>query len=110
MAGKQTRLDSTLTTDSGIWAPTLRYEDDTFWIFTTLVHDDKPQDDASRWDNVRSSSAFLPGKRRALLNKARCRSSSTPRTLLTHSRGPRQHTMISRGMILRHSGRMGRFM
>lgn len=46
-------MDWGLTAGSGIWAPTLRYEDDTFWIFTTLVDDEKEDADASRWDNVR---------------------------------------------------------
>ncbi len=38
--------------NSGIWAPSLRYNNKTFWLVTTLVDDDKPQADASRWDNV----------------------------------------------------------
>jgi beta-xylosidase len=38
--------------NSGIWAPALRFHDDTFWLVTTLVDDDRPQEDFSRWDNV----------------------------------------------------------
>ncbi|KAK1640103.1 glycosyl hydrolase [Colletotrichum phormii] len=41
-----------LTELSGIWAPTLRYHDDTFWLVTTLVDDDRDAADASRWDNI----------------------------------------------------------
>ncbi|KAG8157623.1 hypothetical protein KVR01_012665 [Diaporthe batatas] len=37
---------------AGIWAPTLRYRDDTFWLVTTLVEDDRAADDATRWDNI----------------------------------------------------------
>lgn len=43
---------------SGIWAPTLRYHDDTFWLVTTLVEDDRLADDATRWDNVGSLAVF----------------------------------------------------
>ncbi|KEZ38838.1 hypothetical protein SAPIO_CDS10883 [Scedosporium apiospermum] len=46
------RLAETNRSTSGIWAPTLRYHDDAFWLFTTLVDDDRPQEDASRWDNI----------------------------------------------------------
>ncbi|KAI0477346.1 glycosyl hydrolase [Xylariaceae sp. FL0804] len=38
--------------NSGIWAPTIRYHDGTFWVVTTLVDDDRAEDDPSRWDNV----------------------------------------------------------
>ncbi|POS79189.1 beta-xylosidase [Diaporthe helianthi] len=37
---------------AGIWAPTLRYRDDTFWLVTTLVEDDRAADDVTRWDNI----------------------------------------------------------
>lgn len=37
---------------SGIWAPTLRYHEGDFWLVTTLVDDELPQDDFSRWTNV----------------------------------------------------------
>ncbi|KAK2732760.1 Non-reducing end alpha-L-arabinofuranosidase BoGH43A 7 [Colletotrichum kahawae] len=45
-------LVETNRSTSGIWAPTLRFHDETFWLVTTLVDDDKPADDASRWDNI----------------------------------------------------------
>jgi beta-xylosidase len=35
----------------GIWAPTLRYHHGLFYLFTTLVHEDLPLNDSSRWDN-----------------------------------------------------------
>ncbi|CCF41264.1 beta-xylosidase [Colletotrichum higginsianum] len=41
-----------LTEFSGIWAPTLRYHDEAFWVVTTLVDDEKDAADASRWDNI----------------------------------------------------------
>ncbi|KAI1087305.1 glycoside hydrolase family 43 protein [Rostrohypoxylon terebratum] len=46
------RLAETNRSTSGIWAPTLRFHDDRFWLVTTLVDDDREADDASRWDNV----------------------------------------------------------
>ncbi|KAJ9151208.1 Beta-xylosidase [Pleurostoma richardsiae] len=46
------RLALTNRSTSGIWAPSLRYHDKTFWLVTTLVDDDRPQTDFSRWDNV----------------------------------------------------------
>ncbi|KAL1839458.1 hypothetical protein VTJ49DRAFT_1496 [Mycothermus thermophilus] len=46
------RLAHTNRSTSGIWAPTIRFHDDTFWVVTTLVDDDRPQADASRWDNI----------------------------------------------------------
>lgn len=36
----------------GIWAPTIRFHDDTFYITTTLVYDSRASNDSSRWDNV----------------------------------------------------------
>ncbi|CAJ2505183.1 Uu.00g125770.m01.CDS01 [Anthostomella pinea] len=50
------------STTSGIWAPTLRYNNGTFWLITTLVDDDRDADDASRWDNIsfRSDDPFDP--------------------------------------------------
>lgn len=50
-----------LILNSGIWAPTLRFHDDTFWLVTTLVDDDRPQTDSSRWDNVRALMLWLSG-------------------------------------------------
>lgn len=38
---------------SGIWAPTLRLRDGTWYLLTTMVHDKKPPDDPTRWRNVR---------------------------------------------------------
>ncbi|KAK4042376.1 glycoside hydrolase [Parachaetomium inaequale] len=46
------RLAETNRSTSGIWAPALRFHDDTFWLVTTLVDDDRPQEDFSRWDNI----------------------------------------------------------
>ncbi|ROV91254.1 hypothetical protein VPNG_09685 [Cytospora leucostoma] len=37
---------------SGIWAPSIRYHNGTFWIVTTLVYDDRAKTDSSRWDNI----------------------------------------------------------
>lgn len=45
-------LANTNRSTSGIWAPALRYHNGTFWLVTTLVFDDKPQNDSSRWDNM----------------------------------------------------------
>ncbi|KAK4219888.1 Non-reducing end alpha-L-arabinofuranosidase BoGH43B [Rhypophila decipiens] len=47
-----TRLAETNRSTSGIWAPALRYHEGTFWLVTTLVDDDRPQADSSRWDNI----------------------------------------------------------
>ncbi|KAI2628554.1 glycoside hydrolase family 43 protein [Hypoxylon sp. NC1633] len=46
------RLAETNRSTSGIWAPTLRFHEGTFWLVTTLVDDEKDANDASRWDNV----------------------------------------------------------
>ncbi|KAK4127250.1 glycoside hydrolase family 43 protein [Parathielavia appendiculata] len=46
------RLAETNRSTSGIWAPTLRFHDETFWLVTTLVDDDRPQKDSSRLDNI----------------------------------------------------------
>ncbi|KAK3937883.1 glycosyl hydrolase [Diplogelasinospora grovesii] len=56
------RLAETNRSTSGIWAPALRYHDGTFWLVTTLVDDDRPQTDFSRWDNVifKSNDPFNP--------------------------------------------------
>ncbi|KAI8944673.1 glycosyl hydrolase [Xylaria longipes] len=58
------RLAETNRSTSGIWAPTLRYNEktETFWLVTTLVDDDRADDDASRWDNVifKSKNPFDP--------------------------------------------------
>ncbi|KAI1338440.1 glycosyl hydrolase [Xylariaceae sp. FL0016] len=49
---RREQLPRLAETNSGIWAPTLRYHNGTFWIVTTLVDDDHAEDDASRWDNI----------------------------------------------------------
>ncbi|KAI0152671.1 glycoside hydrolase family 43 protein [Xylariaceae sp. FL1272] len=56
------RLAETNRSTSGIWAPTIRYNDGTFWLVTTLVDDDRATEDASRWDNVifKSHNPFDP--------------------------------------------------
>ncbi|KAI0888296.1 glycoside hydrolase family 43 protein [Annulohypoxylon maeteangense] len=56
------RLAETNRSTSGIWAPTLRFHDETFWLVTTLVDDDRATDDASRWDNIifQSNNPFDP--------------------------------------------------
>ncbi|KUI69714.1 Non-reducing end alpha-L-arabinofuranosidase [Cytospora mali] len=46
------RLAYTNSSTSGIWAPGIRYHNGTFWVTTTLVDDDRPRNDSSRWDNV----------------------------------------------------------
>lgn len=45
-------LATEITQTSGIWAPTIRYRGDTFYVTTTLVDDTKNISDTSRWDNV----------------------------------------------------------
>ncbi|KAL4787123.1 glycosyl hydrolase [Aspergillus varians] len=40
----------------GIWAPTLRYRDGTFYLISTCVVDDLPANDTSRWINFIISS------------------------------------------------------
>ncbi|KAI0871735.1 glycoside hydrolase family 43 protein [Hypoxylon argillaceum] len=58
------RLAETNRSTSGIWAPTIRYDKNskTFWLVTTLVDDDRPDNDASRWDNIifKSKNPFNP--------------------------------------------------
>ncbi|CAA7260874.1 unnamed protein product [Cyclocybe aegerita] len=46
------RLAETNRSTSGIWAPALRYHEGNFYLVTTLVDDDRPQEDPSRWDNI----------------------------------------------------------
>ena len=45
-------LATTNGSTSGIWAPTIRYHNNTFFVVTTLVFHNKTLDDPSRWDNV----------------------------------------------------------
>ncbi|KAI1763394.1 glycoside hydrolase family 43 protein [Hypoxylon sp. FL1150] len=46
------RLVETNRSTSGIWAPTLRFNEGTFYLVTTLVDDDRADTDSSRWDNI----------------------------------------------------------
>ncbi|KAI0829145.1 glycoside hydrolase family 43 protein [Hypoxylon sp. FL0890] len=56
------RLAETNRSTSGIWAPTLRFNEGTFWLVTTLVDDDRAAEDSSRWDNIifKSDSPYDP--------------------------------------------------
>ncbi|KAF8321561.1 arabinofuranosidase [Clavulina sp. PMI_390] len=45
-------LATTNGSTSGIWAPTIRYHDDTFFLVTTLVYDNRTANDTSRWFNT----------------------------------------------------------
>ncbi|KAI0338325.1 arabinofuranosidase [Trametopsis cervina] len=45
-------LSRTNGSTSGIWAPTIRYHQGTFYVATTLVFDNAPIQNASRWDNI----------------------------------------------------------
>lgn len=45
-------LATLVTQTSGIWAPTIRYRGDTFYVTTTLVDDTKNTSDTSRWGNA----------------------------------------------------------
>ncbi|KAI1387689.1 glycoside hydrolase family 43 protein [Hypoxylon trugodes] len=56
------RLAETNRSTSGIWAPTLRFNQGTFWLVTTLVDDDRAAEDSSRWDNVifKSEDPYTP--------------------------------------------------
>ncbi|EIM92579.1 arabinofuranosidase [Stereum hirsutum FP-91666 SS1] len=45
-------LAATNGSTSGIWAPTIRYHEGTFYVVTTLVYDDRAANDSSRWDNI----------------------------------------------------------
>lgn len=47
-------LADSVGSTSGIWAPTLRFHNDTFYLLTTMVQDKKADNDSSRWDNVRA--------------------------------------------------------
>lgn len=87
---------------SGIWAPTLRYHDDTFWLVTTLVEDDRFADDATRWDNVGSheiSTTYFPST-----NSMSRRSSSSRLTRTSPHHGQMQSTSSSRATTPSHSG------
>ncbi|KAF8519757.1 arabinofuranosidase [Hysterangium stoloniferum] len=45
-------LAHTESSGSGIWAPSIRFHNGTFWVITTMVYDHLPPDDTSRWDNI----------------------------------------------------------
>lgn len=45
-------LANTRGQTSGIWAPSLRYHKGTFYVVTTLVHNNRDAFNASRWDNI----------------------------------------------------------
>ncbi|KAF4632151.1 hypothetical protein G7Y89_g5978 [Cudoniella acicularis] len=45
-------LNTAKRATSGIWAPTLRYRDGTFYLVTTLVYDDYPKNSSARFDNL----------------------------------------------------------
>ncbi|KAI0030207.1 arabinofuranosidase [Vararia minispora EC-137] len=52
---RQSQLPGLATTNgstSGIWAPTIRFQNGTFWVVTTLVYDHLPANDTARWDNI----------------------------------------------------------
>lgn len=40
------------TSTGGIWACTIRFHDGMFFVITTLVKDQEPQDSLARWQNV----------------------------------------------------------
>jgi beta-xylosidase len=46
-------LAESIGSTSGIWAPALRFNNGTFYLLTTMVHDKRADNDSSRWDNVR---------------------------------------------------------
>jgi hypothetical protein len=49
------------TSTGGIWAASIRHNEGTFYVTTTLVRDDKGINDTQRWDNVCVLSlSFLP--------------------------------------------------
>lgn len=45
-------LSLTNKSTSGIWAPTIRFHNGVFYVFTTLVFDDQDIHNSSRWDNL----------------------------------------------------------
>ncbi|KZV77673.1 glycoside hydrolase family 43 protein [Peniophora sp. CONT] len=52
---RESQLPGLATTNGstgGIWAPTIRYHNSTFFVVTTLVYDNKTANDTSRWDNI----------------------------------------------------------
>ncbi|KAH8589575.1 xylosidase : arab-like proteininofuranosidase [Bisporella sp. PMI_857] len=45
-------LASLISETSGLWAPTIRYRDNIFYVSTTLVDDTKNISDTTQWNNV----------------------------------------------------------
>ncbi|KIJ38391.1 glycoside hydrolase family 43 protein [Sphaerobolus stellatus SS14] len=45
-------LGTTNGSTSGIWAPSIRYHNGTFYLVTTMVYDNLAFDNISRWDNI----------------------------------------------------------
>ena len=94
---------------SGIWAPALRYHKGTFWMMTTLVHDERPADDDGRWDNVSWSTSSQVDPEIYLGDQLR--SSSHPMTLTIPPHGQTRYTSSSQDMIPHPTGTMmGRYM
>ncbi|KAI5372764.1 hypothetical protein J4E82_008551 [Alternaria postmessia] len=52
-------LAESIGSTSGIWAPALRFHNDTFYLLTTMVHDKRADNDSSRWDNIIFSTTDL---------------------------------------------------
>ncbi|CAK7211994.1 hypothetical protein SBRCBS47491_001312 [Sporothrix bragantina] len=55
VVNRRSQLPELITTNrstSGLWAATLRYHAGAFFVTTTLVNDERPQTDISRWDNL----------------------------------------------------------
>jgi hypothetical protein len=85
---------------SGIWAPTIRFHEGTFYVVTTLVDDDRSADDPSRWDNVRQCQFRTSIRAANVLGRL----SSRPRTHTTHSHGPTHWPLTSLAMTHLLSG------
>ncbi|KAF2267527.1 xylosidase : arab-like proteininofuranosidase [Lojkania enalia] len=45
-------LAESVGSTSGIWAPTLRRHNGTYYLVTTMVHDKRAPEDPTRWDNI----------------------------------------------------------
>ncbi|KAH7135938.1 xylosidase : arab-like proteininofuranosidase [Dendryphion nanum] len=50
--GQLPDIATSIGSTSGIWAPTFRHHNGTYYLITTLVHDKRPEADPSRWDNI----------------------------------------------------------
>lgn len=51
-ASQLPELANSIGSTSGIWAPTFRRHNGTYYLVTTLVHDKRPEADPDRWDNI----------------------------------------------------------